>query len=67
MKDIKSLRKELTKVFADCKKGKIDPKIVKELNNTAGKINQTVNLQLKYAELTKSKTKIGFLECEDGE
>jgi len=56
------LRLELQDLFGQLKAGKIEPALVKELNNTAGKIMSSVKIQLQYAELRKETPDIDFLK-----
>ena len=56
------LRLELQDLFGQLKDGKIEPALVKELNNTAGKIMSSVKIQLQYAELRKETPDIDFLK-----
>lgn len=62
MQNIKELRDELAEVFTNLKKGKIENKTAAEMNNAAGKMINTVKLELEYSALNKSKKKIEFLE-----
>lgn len=62
MKNIIELRAELTKVFKSIKTGKTDVRQASEINNTAGKIISTVNLELKYRAQCKSDKAITFLD-----
>jgi hypothetical protein len=62
MKNIKEVRSKLSEVFAGLQDGTITPAIATELNNAAGKIINTVRVELEYAELRKVKPKIPFLE-----
>lgn len=61
MKNIKELREELSKVFMGLKSGEIEPKTASEMNNAAGKIINTVKVQLEYSALRKEKPEIEFL------
>lgn len=63
MKNAKELRDEMVSVFNDVKADKIDLKKAKELTNAAGKILNTVKVQLTYNQLMDRKEKIDFLEC----
>jgi hypothetical protein len=62
MKTITDLRNELCTTFVNLKDKKLDPKVAKEMNNTAGKIIATVKTQLDYAIITKTKPKIPYLK-----
>ena len=61
MKTMTELRNELTKVFEQLRDGKIELKQAGEMNNTAGKVINTVRAQLEYAKLSKTTPKIDFL------
>ena len=65
MQNINNLRNELADVFAKLKSGEIEVKTAEALNNTAGKMMNTVIAELKYRELTKSDAKINFMEYTD--
>lgn len=60
--NITTLRDELMNVFRDLKAGKIEPKVAAEMNNTAGKVINTVRAELQYAELKQQIPNIGFME-----
>jgi len=62
VKNITDLRKELCTTFDDLKSGVILPKVATEMNNSAGKIINTIKVQLEYSVLTKTKPKIPFLK-----
>ena len=62
MNNINELRTELSRVFKSLKSGRIDVRQASEMNNTAGKIISTVNLELKYREQSKSDQSIPFLD-----
>jgi len=62
MNNITELRDELCKVFDALRDGTIEVKTAAEMNNTAGKIINSVRVQLEYAEINDAKTKIPFLE-----
>jgi hypothetical protein len=61
METIKELRDELAKVFQDLKTGAIETKVAAEMNNAAGKMINTVKVQLEYAVLRKETPKIAFM------
>jgi hypothetical protein len=61
MKSVIELRAELSEVFAQLKVGAITPAVATEMNNSAGKIINTVKLELEYAALRKEKPSIPFL------
>jgi hypothetical protein len=62
MKNIKELRSELSKVFMGLKDGSVSAAVATELNNTAGKMINSVKVELEYASLCKVKPNIAFLE-----
>lgn len=62
MKNSTELRTELVKVFDGLKNGTISPAIAGELNNSVGKIINSVKLDLEYAALRKEKPEIDFLK-----
>ena len=64
MKNIEQLRNELADNFNKLKAGEIEVPVASELNNTAGKMIQTVALELKQAELVQSKNPIPFLNYD---
>jgi hypothetical protein len=62
MKNITDLRNELCNTFDDLKAENITPKIASEMNNSAGKIINTLKVQLEYHTMTKSIPTIPFLK-----
>ena len=56
-----ALREDLQKVYEELRNKSIDPKLAKELNNTAGKIMTSVKIQLEYANLRGEKPNVDFL------
>jgi len=64
MKTMKDLRNDIIQTREDLKDGSVDIKIAAELNNSAGKIINTVRTQLEYAKLRKEKPQIDFLKCQ---
>lgn len=63
LKDMRELREELSKMFVALKKGEVELREVAELNNTAGKIINTVRAQLEKCKLNKEKVNIDYLNC----
>lgn len=61
MKTITELRSELLKTFEGLKSGEIDCKVAAEMNNTAGKVINTVKAQLEYAALRQEKPDLAFM------
>lgn len=61
--NIDGLRAELAELFFNLKAKKLLPNLGKEMNNSAGKIMQSVKLELEYASLRKEKPDIAFLRA----
>ena len=61
MKNIVDLRNELVAIFEQLKAKEISYADAKELNNSAGKIINSVKVELEYAALRKAKPEIAFL------
>lgn len=64
MKNITEVRTELAKVFEELKSGQIKSADAKELNNCAGKIINSLKVELEYATLRKVAPEIKFLDSE---
>lgn len=64
MKNVIELRKKLCVVFDELKDKTIRPQVAKELVNTAGKIINSVKLELEYSSLRKETPIIDFLGGE---
>ncbi len=64
MKTINELRNELLKLFDDIKTGATDVKVAGEMNNTAGKVINSVKAELEYAALRKVEPSIPFLDYD---
>lgn len=62
MKNMTELRTELAQVFDELRSGAIKPKEAAEMNNTAGKIINSVKVELEYYSLRKEKPEIPFIE-----
>ncbi len=60
--NVVELRSELLVVFSELREGTIELPIAQELNNTAGKVLNTVKVQLAKDALCGKKPKIKFLE-----
>ncbi len=56
-----TLRADLLNVYEELRNKSIDPKLAKELNNTAGKVMNSVKIQVEYATLRDEKPDIDFL------
>ena len=61
MKNITELRINLAKVFDDLRNGETDPKIASELNNCAGKMINSLKVELEYNAMLNNNRKIKFL------
>ena len=61
MKNITEMRQHLATLYEDLKCGAIEPKLASEMNNTAGKIINSLRVELDYAGLQKKKPSIDFL------
>lgn len=62
MENITELRKSLSHNYSQMKSGKMGLDIGKELANTAGKIINSLKVELEYNQMTGQKKKIDFLE-----
>lgn len=64
MKNIHELRDQLSTVFAELKTGQLKPAIAAELNNAAGKIINSLKVELEYYNLRKETPEIDYLKKE---
>lgn len=64
MSSIQEVRKELSLVFSGLKDGTLNRPDVTELNNTAGKIINTLKVELEYYALLKEKPDIPFFKAK---
>lgn len=62
MKNITELRTELGAVFDELRAGTVDVNAAKEMNNAAGKMINSVKVQLDYAALRGDKPSIPFVK-----
>lgn len=62
MKNVHELRNALAECFEKTKEGKMDPKLLGELNNTAGKMIASARTQVEYAVVRKIAQAIPFLD-----
>lgn len=62
MNNIKEVRNELSKVFDELKSGQLKSADAKELNNCAGKIINSLKVELEYHALRKETPQIDFLD-----
>lgn len=67
MRNIEEVRAELAAVFKGLKDGTVDTKVAGELNNCAGKIINTLKVELEFAALRKETPNIPFLNYEKEE
>ena len=65
MKNITELRDELATVFAGLKNGTLDHTQAAEMNNAAGKIINTVKVQLEYADMRGEAPNIPCMSTGD--
>jgi demethoxyubiquinone hydroxylase (CLK1/Coq7/Cat5 family) len=63
MKNVVDLRNELISIFDQLKAKEISHADAKELNNCAGKIINSVKVELEYAGLCKVTPNIAFLNA----
>ena len=64
MKNMAELRDNLAADYLRLQSGDIEPKVLSELSNAAGKMINTAKTQIEYNTLTKSSRRIEFLECD---
>lgn len=64
MQNIKELRESLTENYEAMKKSQMSIKLGKELANTAGKILNSVKVELEYNRMTDTKPEIDFLKTK---
>jgi len=62
MKNIVDLRDQLAEVFGGLRSGKISPEIASQLNNSAGKIIKSIQVEIEYNRARKQVPKIDFME-----
>jgi hypothetical protein len=65
MQNITGLRESLADNYTKMKAGKMSLGVGKELANTAGKIINSIKVELEYNQLLGIKEKIPFLEILD--
>ena len=63
-KNIVQLRNDLGDLFEQIRAGGIEPRVASEMNNSAGKILNSLRVELEYAALRKEKPTISYLEGE---
>ena len=61
MQNIKELRESLADKYEKMKANEMEIKIGKELANTAGKVINTLKVELEYNKMVNNKAKIPFL------
>ena len=64
MNNIDEVRKELIKVFQGLKAGELSGKDVKEMNNCAGKIINTLKAELEYSAQKNCEPNIPFMNYD---
>lgn len=64
MKNIRDLRAGLIEVFEGLKNGSVKAADATEMNNAAGKIINSLKMELQYAAQRKETPEIAFLESE---
>jgi hypothetical protein len=62
MNNITELRAELSKLFNDLKAGEVEVKTASEMNNSAGKIINTIKVELEYFSMLGDKPDIEYLK-----
>jgi hypothetical protein len=62
MKNMREVREQLTRVFDGLMNGSIGPQAATEMNNAAGKIINTLKIELAYHALRRESPTIEFLE-----
>lgn len=62
MRNITELRENLADNYDQLKSGKMEPKLAKELANTAGKILTSIKTELEYNRMVGRKKKIDFMQ-----
>lgn len=62
MQNIEELRKSLADNYTKMKANKMNLNLGKELANTAGKIINSVKVQLEYNQMMENKAEIDFLK-----
>lgn len=64
--NIQDLTNDLVKNYKNLCDGSLEPKMAKEISNMAGKIIGSAKVNLEYNKLMDKKTKIPFLEVNEG-
>ena len=62
MQNITELRRSLAENYEQMKAKEMDIKLGKELANTAGKIINSIKVEMEYNQMFDKKKKIDFLE-----
>lgn len=62
MQNITELRKSLAENYEQMKAKEMDIKLGKELANTAGKLINSIKVEMEYNQMFDKKKKIDFLE-----
>jgi|AntRauTorckE6833_2_1112554.scaffolds.fasta_scaffold34238_3 hypothetical protein len=64
MQNITGLRESLTDNYEKMKKGEMPIKLGKELTNTAGKIIQSLKVELDYKQFMEDREPLPYLETK---
>ena len=62
MKNVTEMRAKLANVFAKLESGDIDPRVAKQMNNSAGKILYSIRVELEQASLRNEKPDVDWLK-----
>lgn len=65
MQNITELRIQLLENYQQIKSGEMTVKVGCELNNTAGKVLNSLKVELEYNKMLEIKKRIAFLETTD--
>lgn len=63
--NIKQLRDDMLRIYAQQRNGEVTPSEVREINNTARGVIASCKVQLDYAKLKGEKPSVMFLETDD--
>lgn len=62
MKNVTDMRERLSGVFDKLEKGTIDPRVAKQMNNSAGKILYSIRVELEQASLRNEAPDVDWLK-----
>lgn len=65
MKNVSEMRTRLATIFDSLEKGDIDPRVAKQMNNSAGKILYSIRVQLEQSSLRNERPNIDWLKTEE--